>query len=504
MNQNETKRPSTRPNAPAARYSLQAMPMADESDLPNGGLSGEEFLYHLSRGSELLKENQIQEAKEELEVALRLQPMDLRGQGLLGVVYFRLGLYPRAIDIYRQLVAAFSNEITPKVNLALCYVKTGQHQSARELLEDVVQSDPSHQRAWAYLGLVFQFLRDFAKAEAAFERAGQRGMAARMRSMAVEADTLAGDHPIPEMRWELRAAARDAFGEIDASSSPFRVDEPTLRDGQAPHGRWRATEPGEELVPLLDRYPRRHSSPPPAVIAPSARPRPESSGASTEPGVHCDSPSRAGFGAEEPSFKDWINQHAPCTGCGHIAGVDARTILIDLAQPFAVRATAVVMLAPSEIAKNEIRVTRRTRSEETGDPLGGAQAPIIGLKGPGRLIARAERGVLELFQLEDETITVRHADLFGLSLELAYELIRLRLGSETLEVVQLSGRGTVALNLLSTAKALDVGAEGLLVRATELVGWTSRVLPHAVDPAEAPGRARGFVALSGEGAAILV
>ncbi|HMA92956.1 MAG TPA: tetratricopeptide repeat protein [Polyangiaceae bacterium] len=478
------------------------MPFAEEAEPPSGALSGEEFLYHLSRGSELLKESQVQAAKEELEIALRLQPMDLRGQGLLGVVYFRLGLYPRAIDIYRQIVAAFSNEVTPKVNLALCYVKTGQHQSARELLEDVVQSDPNHQRAWAYLGLVFQFLHDFAKAEAAFERAGQHGMAARMRSMAAEADTLANDHPVPEMRWEIRAAAHDAFGEIETSAAPFRVDESAPRD-QHSHGRWCATEPGEELVPLLDRYPRRRSSPPPEA-APHARP--DSANAAIERRA---TPSswRGELSArapEEVTLRDWVDQRAPSTRGGQFAGVDARTVLIDLATPFAVRATAVVMLSPSELAKHELRMTRRTRTEEPGDPLGGGQAPIIGLKGPGRLIARAERGVIELFQLDDESIAVRHAELFGMSLELDYELVRIKLGSESLEVVQLRGRGTVVLNLPAAAKTIDVGAGGLLVRATELVGWTSRVLPSAVDPAEAPGRARGFVALHGEGAAILV
>ena len=67
----------------------------------------EDFLFHLYRGSELLQDNRILEAKEELEQALTMQPADAKGQDLLGAVYFRLGLYPRAIQIYEGLEAQF-------------------------------------------------------------------------------------------------------------------------------------------------------------------------------------------------------------------------------------------------------------------------------------------------------------------------------------------------------------------------------------------------------------
>src|SRR5579863_3937310 len=67
----------------------------------------EDFLFHLYRGSELLQENRVLEAKEELEFALTMQPLDAKGQDLLGAVYFRLGLYPRAIQIYESLVGQF-------------------------------------------------------------------------------------------------------------------------------------------------------------------------------------------------------------------------------------------------------------------------------------------------------------------------------------------------------------------------------------------------------------
>ena len=106
---------------------------SSSSDLADG--ANEDFLFHLYRGSELLGDNRVHEAKEELEAALRLQPKDTKGQDLLAVVYFRLGLYPRAIQIYEELKRYNRKEAPLKLNLALCYLKTGQPALARKELD---------------------------------------------------------------------------------------------------------------------------------------------------------------------------------------------------------------------------------------------------------------------------------------------------------------------------------------------------------------------------------
>src|SRR5215472_3922589 len=80
------------------RASVAPEPVESTRDVAN-----EDFLFHLYRGSELLQDNRVLEAKSELEHALTLQPRDPKGQDLLAVVYFRIGLYPRAIQIYESL-----------------------------------------------------------------------------------------------------------------------------------------------------------------------------------------------------------------------------------------------------------------------------------------------------------------------------------------------------------------------------------------------------------------
>ncbi|HEY0465135.1 MAG TPA: hypothetical protein VGC79_13035, partial [Polyangiaceae bacterium] len=105
-------RPSFAPTVPPRRPSVASTAPAPtslrrpdhDSEAPSAKFDGEDFLFHLYRGSELLQDNCVSEAKEELELALRVQPQDIEGQGLLGVVYFRLGLYPRAQEIYQDII----------------------------------------------------------------------------------------------------------------------------------------------------------------------------------------------------------------------------------------------------------------------------------------------------------------------------------------------------------------------------------------------------------------
>ena len=114
----------------------------------------EDFLYHLSRGSDLLVGDRVVEAKEELERALAHRPEDARSQDLLAGVYFRLGVYPRAIEIWSRLVRVHPDDVTLRVNLGLALLKTGQPEDALAHLECALEKEPDHARAWGYVGIV--------------------------------------------------------------------------------------------------------------------------------------------------------------------------------------------------------------------------------------------------------------------------------------------------------------------------------------------------------------
>ncbi len=233
--------------AAESRRLTPSIGLAPDPEAPTDS-SNEDFLFHLYRGSELLQDNRVHEAKEELERALHLQPRDSKGQDLLAVVYFRLGLYPRAISIYEQLRRKNTNDTALLLNLALCYLKTGQPNLARRDLEHLLKLNPTHARAWGYLGLACERLGDLERAQRAFEQGGHGQMAKRMqirRESLGAPPTEEESNPNPA----VREVAGTAYQELDAGELSFALAEPT---SQTPSGdeaatSWRPVELGKAI-----------------------------------------------------------------------------------------------------------------------------------------------------------------------------------------------------------------------------------------------------------------
>ncbi len=236
--------------------------------------TNEDFLFHLYRGSELLQDNRVHEAKEELERALHLQPRDTQGQDLLAVVYFRLGLYPRAISIFEQLRRKNPRDTALLLNLALCYLKTGQAPAARGALEQLLEINPGHQRAWGYLGLACERAGDLAAAEKAFRQGGHDQMARRIAerltlSQAPPRPNVdeAEEQPLPTRDvHEIRDVVATAFKELDAGELSFALAEPVADSPRESTGSWRSIELGQPVPPRREtKKPDTKDGPPPAA-----------------------------------------------------------------------------------------------------------------------------------------------------------------------------------------------------------------------------------------------
>jgi len=472
------------------------------------GFDGEDFLYHLYRGSELLQDNCVPQAKEELERALKLQPQDIEGQGLLGVVYFRLGLYPRAIEIYEEIIKACPNEITPRVNLGLCYFKTGQSHLARDVLEQVIQRVPDHVRAWGYLGLTFERLGELAKAEAAFEKAGQTHLARRMQRLLSEQTQThpPSDPPDPE-RAQVRLAAADAALELDGREGIFaHASAENDREPLRLLGRWRAIELGDASIPPLPR-PRRSPSLVgrlgPAV--PAISDPPELDRGSVPP----------------PASQRTPAVRAPSATSGELAlegglvfpELPAKVLITGsrigtcvTADGFAARADALSSVLTPGDPPRPANLMRRTRGRDTAEPFGaGASAWHLYSTAAKAVIIAARDRMLWAIELADEFVYVREASLLAFESSVRYENGRLSAGGrEPVSMVQLSGRGFAVLETAGPVSALAVGPDAqAVVRVDDVVGWTGRMLGQAVDIESAPGRLPGAVRFSGEGALLL-
>ena len=464
----------------------------------SSAFDSEDFLFHLYRGSELLADNCVAEAKGELEEALKMQPRDAEGQGLLGIVYFRLGMYPQAIQIYLELLRSYPNEVTPRVNAALCYLKTGQPAQARDMLAEVIQRVPDHSRAWGYLGLVYERLGEHEKAKEAFDRAGQPHMAQRMEQrIAYPAPT-----PPPSSSPEalaMREAAADAVRELDLSPTAFRQAESVGSGRPGRSGSWRSVElgraaetrpataaPEAPISPLQSAREVADSTPPvvPSAVVPSVTPSvPTPTDSLLTRGAVADQqriplPARDAAQVSETLVVVRVQRSA----AAHPRGV--RAVLTDT-EPF---------------KRSALR--RRLRGRDLEEPFGGVGGAMGWYEGSGHLVlSAAAQARLMALQLDEHPLYLREECVVAFAGSVRYENGRLNQGdSEPVPMVQLSGQGWVVFEATGCVRVLDVLAQtSAIVEADRVVGWSGRLLPRPARPDEGPATGRRFVVFAGEG-----
>ena len=70
-------------------------------DINTWSVPTEDLLAHLHQSGELIGKNKSEQARKVLDSAFKLQSDDPMGQATLGLVYLKLGIYPRALTIYK-------------------------------------------------------------------------------------------------------------------------------------------------------------------------------------------------------------------------------------------------------------------------------------------------------------------------------------------------------------------------------------------------------------------
>ncbi len=165
----------------------------------------EEFLFHLSRGGDLLSKGESESARVSLEKALELRPRDAKVLGLLGQVYYRLGLFERAAEIYGKMVEENPLEPTARVNLGLANLKAKRHAEAVKQLTIAIDLHPGHKKAMGYLGLALLDSGEPARAREWFVKAGSEVGVARCDEL-LAAGTSNRPVPPPVSEESLEAA----------------------------------------------------------------------------------------------------------------------------------------------------------------------------------------------------------------------------------------------------------------------------------------------------------
>ncbi|NVJ00265.1 tetratricopeptide repeat protein [Myxococcus sp. AM009] len=485
----------------------------------------DEFLQQLSRGGELLAAGRVHEAQPFLERAHELQPRMEKAQNLLGLCYFKLGLYDRAAELYEMLVRDNPVDPTLRVNLGLVYLKTSALQRAAREFETATDLAPEHQKAQNYLGLTLAQMGEYGRAREHFLLAGSDVMAEKMsRAIAGESyakpAAAAATPPPRSTPVEPRAAepAPPAPSSPPAAAEPedeeirFAEDEgPSALSGAAvaeapeaaadsgaareppPESAFDETsEPVATSVPLtpvpLTRLQLRKV---PATSLAPATPAPESS------------PAREGARSSLAELAGSVVLPGAEASRPFCAGPGCYTVAVE--GELLTRLEGLVALAGQLSFQPEMK---RFRGRATDKAFGEGAARMVRARGQGVLYLEpaATRTFLAV-DLGEDSAYFRDECVFAFEEPVMFENGRVPSDiAPDLDLVHLRGQGQVLLSLPGPLRAVAVCQEQpVTVPLTHLVGWQGNLTPRMVPVLKSPSGEplRAAVELGGEGFALI-
>jgi uncharacterized protein (AIM24 family) len=473
----------------------------------------ETYVQHLTRGGELLRADRVDEARAELEAARVLRPSDIKILSLLGLVYFRLGLFVEARTIYDDLVLRQPRDASLRLNLGLVYLKLGEVEKAIGELSEARRLDPSQTRTVGYLGLAYARSGQYARAREAFLQAGQDELAREMEQY------LAGDEGVASKIGEplpIPSPAPRTNGTRSTSPPPVPADAiarapVTSEDDDA--------EPDPHQTPTL-----RLSTHEALAVAAASR----SDLAIREP-AHARVPGEVVTPQAEGIVTAAVRIAAPQASLEHFEA-DGRGTPQRLSQfatsrlirpddgelPFELAAgdTLIVRVRGRVLSRTEGVVvsggelayepaTKRVRGRMTDEPFGTDARPMFLVSGHGHLCASPRGGTFTALELVDDALYVREELLFAFEERLRWENGHIPGSADKMHIVQFRGEGCVALRTPRPTLTVKLAPDKVIyVDAALLAGWIGRVVPRVVAPAAGGDASAPFVECSGEGVII--
>ncbi|HEX5747916.1 MAG TPA: tetratricopeptide repeat protein [Archangium sp.] len=479
----------------------------------------EEFLKQLYQGGELLAQGRVPEARQLLERAHQLQPRNEKGRNLLGLAYFKLGLFDRAAEIYEALVRDNPVDATLRVNLGLVYLKTNALQRAMREFEAATDLQPDHQKAHNYLGLALAQAGEYGRAREHFVKAGSEAMAEKMAKAIAGEKVLRPSRSVPVIPRASTPAPRPVAPVEGQWGTQFGLDETPPSAPQPAQA-----EDSDDLRFAEDEGPGALSesqSDAAGARAPADTPEAESDAAFAETSQAVtpseplpqsldeavpELPSRVAFrpGADVPMLAELVPALA-------LAGASQT-------QPFRVGNGSFSARVEGELLtrleglvaySGQIHFqpeVKRYRGRPTDEPFGDGAGRFVRASGQGVLFLEppASRSFLAV-DLGDVGAYVREECLFAFEEAVAFE--NGKVPSEIapdLSLVHLRGQGRVVLSLGGTLRSVFVAEETpVTVPLSHLVGWQGKVTPRVVPLPGEEDAPRVAVELSGEGFALI-
>ncbi|MBW2699356.1 MAG: tetratricopeptide repeat protein [Deltaproteobacteria bacterium] len=474
----------------------------------------DDFLFHLVQGGDLMRSGRMVEAKEHLEKAVSLKPENARGQNMLGLVYFKLGLYQRAIDIGRSLIERYPEDVTLHVNLAMIHLKIGQLEQAEQVLHGALALEAEHVNAHRYLGLVLARLGRTELAREHFQRAGVQNVEHLLEEGRIAAE---GDSESDSGSLVMEAEGYEDFESLQTAAL---IPDPQIPDQGEPrqmgvtestfldHG---PVEMGSDPGPTDDDEPAQMASIPPLPA--------DSQEKALEELYMPDEVGEAeGAGFQGPDLDHEKEEVIPLgdglehymeetvTMPGAPQGADARVGFAPEGGTLRIVVEDQVFLRASELKwirgdLNFKAVNKRFAGKETRHPFERGEQAMMLAEGQGQIsmVTQKDR---ELFMLEYDggPLYLVEQNVFAFSFTEAWENGRLpAIKGADLAIFHLFAPAQVVLSLPCAFRrfALKEG-ERIRLHVRELVGWAGELVPKLLEP-EHPLPGALWIELTGQG-----
>ncbi len=450
----------------------------------------EDFFQLLYRGGELLAEGNAGEAKDYLEKALGLQPDNEKGKNLLGLTYFKLGLFDRAAHLYEGLVQENPADPTLRVNLGLVYLKTNALSRAIHEFATATDLAPDHHKAHNYLGLALAQAGQYEKAREHFLLAGSQAMADKMAQAVTTEPVMPSDgQPLEAPALEGAVGFDGAPASSSEPAAPFPADllseaagvdatgieadairEPTPDEAAS----WEKTF-DEAEGPTQPQFEKGGAPPaavtvfpapsPPATSQPAEAPVPERGG---EPAL-----TRAALKLGELVRAVGIARQAP----SEPFEIRSDVVLISVGGEMLTRLSGLIAYAGAVEFKPE---RKRFRGRLTDRGFGEGPEQVMRAKGSGTLILEPKKRNFLAIDVGGESAYFREDVVYAFEGALAFE--NGRLPSEMtpdLDLAYLRGNGQVLLCCGGPVRSLEVSpARSVAVPLDDLVGWYGNLTPR--------------------------
>lgn len=179
------------------------------------------FFVHLNRARKHFREERIDLARQELELAQLSRPNDEDVLNLLSVIEYKRGYYHEAARAVRALLKDNLNSAVLHCNLGLILFKAGVLGEAEQKLRRAVELKPDHPRSHLYLGLLYRMRGKLGLAVEHLRFAGAKKLVAEIEE-SLRRPAREGLPPSAalEPAAPARPAAREAAARAPVSPAP--------------------------------------------------------------------------------------------------------------------------------------------------------------------------------------------------------------------------------------------------------------------------------------------